>query len=76
MAKIENQFIDIPDSTLEKMLAEYENWRDSGFIPETGPLAAARDKYCDAYDAHGLVLMERDLLYAAAKRWLEIRERK
>lgn len=32
MSKINNQFDVVPDSTLETMLAEYENWRDSRFI--------------------------------------------
>ncbi len=69
MVKLENQFVNMSDSTLKIALAEYETWRDNCFIPENGPLAAARDKYCQIYDAPGLFLMERDLLNAAAKRW-------
>lgn len=71
MAKIENLFIGMNDATLKAVLEEYEQWRDDAVIPDGGPLAEARDKYCDAYDAHGLLLLERDLLYAGTQRWLE-----
>ena len=73
MAKIENQFFGMEDSAMKKTLDEYERWRDSGVIPAGGLLAEARDKYCEAYDAHGLVIMERDLLYAGTKRWLDMK---
>ena len=75
MAKIENQFICMDDDTLETTMKEYEKWCDTAFIPEGGPLAKARDKYCDAYDVHGLLIMEKELLYAGSKRWLEIRKK-
>lgn len=75
MAKIENQFIGMNDDTLATTMKEYEEWCDTGFIPQGGPLAKARDKYCDAYDVHGLLIMEKELLYAGTKRWLETKEK-
>lgn len=72
MAKIENQFIHMDDTTLKNVLEDYEKWCDSGVIPAGGQLAKARDKYCNAYDAHGLIIMERELLYAGTLRWLAI----
>ena len=74
MAKIENQFIYMDDDALATTMKEYEEWCVTGFIPEGGPLAKARDKYCDAYDGHGLLIMEKELLYAGSKRWLEIKK--
>lgn len=71
MAKIKNPFINMNDTTFKTVLEEYEQWRDDAVIPDGGPLAEARDKYCDAYDAHGLLLLERDLLYAGTQRWLK-----
>lgn len=75
MAKIKNQFIDMDDDTLAATMKEYEEWCDIASIPKGGPLAKARDKYCEAYDVHGLLIMEKELLYAGSKRWLEIKEK-
>jgi len=75
MAKIENQFICMDDDTLAATLKEYEKWCDTASIPQDGPLAKARDKYCDAYDVHGLLIMAKELFYAGTKRWLETRKK-
>lgn len=71
MVKIENQFIKMDDETLKAALNEYEQWCDEGVVPSGGPLAEARDKHCDAYDVHGLIIMENELLHAGSMRWLK-----
>lgn len=72
MARIENQFIPMDDNTLKSVMDDYEKWREDGSIPKDGFLAKARDKYREAYDAHGLALMEKELLYACTLRWLAL----
>ena len=72
MARIKNQFIDMDDASMKATLKEYEQWRKEGIIPSGGSLAKARDKYRAAYAAHGLTIMETDLLFAGTMRWLSV----
>ena len=65
---MKNIFLDMPNNKLSQALEEYEEWAfDTGLIRKEGILAGARNKYKESgLDIH---IMERDLLYAGAKRW-------
>ena len=66
---MKNLFLDISDETLYQALHEYNEWAfNTGVIPQGGILKSA----CDKYKALGMDIhiMERDLLYAGSKRWI------
>ena len=64
-----NAFFSMSDDDLRLAMAEYESLRASGVVPDGGILAPIRDRYCDTSVA-GLHIMEMDLLYAVARRWM------
>lgn len=72
MIGIRNAFWELDDFTLKKAMKEYRIWCTEGAIPSNGILAAAVDRYGNIDQVHRLVLLEKDLLYTAALRWLEI----
>ena len=65
-----NPFMNMDNERLYNAFIEYEELRGTGFVLEGGILAPIRDNYCDHYPASGVHVMEMDLLYAIAFRWM------
>ncbi len=62
-------FNKMSDAALRKVLLDYESYRETGFIPDDGLLADARDQYCAKYEANSFINLQVDLLYEVARRW-------
>ena len=71
---MENAFLNMTDEELVEVLHNYERWESTGAIPDHCALAGVRDQYCDRNPAMGILMLEKDLMRAVAKRWLKEHE--
>lgn len=71
---MENAFLKMNNEELIEVLHNYEQWESVGAIPDDSVLAKVRDQYCTRNPAMGILMLEKDLLRAAAKRWLKEHE--
>lgn len=71
---MENAFLKMSNDELVEILHNYEQWESIGAIPDDSVLAKVRDQYCTRNSAMGILMLEKDLLRAVAKRWLKEHE--
>lgn len=69
-----NPFCDLTNAQLGAMYAAYEEWNNTGVIPDDSVFAELRELYKTNFGAScALVLMERDYLKECAKRFADLR---
>ena len=71
---MKNAFLKMNNEELIDALHNYERWESIGAIPDDSVLADIRDQYCNINPAMGILMLEKDLLRAVAKRWLKEHE--